>query len=196
MKRYCRMRAWCWRASAGRARDRDARQPLVHAAHPALSGEAGGVEGVVITFVDMTERKSVRDALEAAKRAPKPPTRPSRASSPPPATTCANRCKLWRCSGGCWIGGFRRQGAQIRCAHRRNPGAMTGMLNALLDINQIKAGAVRGEMAPFPVQGLLDQIARRIRLSRAGEGSRRAHGRMRPVDRSDPRLLNRCCAIF
>ena len=35
---------------------------------------------------------------------------------------------------------------------------MTGMLNALLDINQIDAGAVRADMAAFPVQGLLTKL--------------------------------------
>jgi two-component system CheB/CheR fusion protein len=37
-------------------------------------------------------------------------------------------------------------------------GAMTGMLDALLDINQIEAGAVRPEMALFPVNDLLVKL--------------------------------------
>ena len=37
-------------------------------------------------------------------------------------------------------------------------GAMSGMLNTLLDINQIEAGAVRTEMVSFPINDLLDQL--------------------------------------
>ena len=37
-------------------------------------------------------------------------------------------------------------------------GAMTGMLNTLLDINQIEAGAVRAEMVSFPINDLLDRL--------------------------------------
>ena len=35
---------------------------------------------------------------------------------------------------------------------------MTGMLNTLLDINQIEVGAVKPETADFPVNDLLDQL--------------------------------------
>ena len=37
-------------------------------------------------------------------------------------------------------------------------GGMSGMLNALLDINQIEAGNVSAEMSDFPVNDLLDQL--------------------------------------
>jgi two-component system CheB/CheR fusion protein len=35
--------------------------------------------------------------------------------------------------------------------------AMSGMLNALLDINQIEAGTVHAEIANFPISELFDQ---------------------------------------
>ncbi|MEA2781320.1 MAG: two-component system, chemotaxis family, CheB/CheR fusion protein, partial [Rhodospirillaceae bacterium] len=37
-------------------------------------------------------------------------------------------------------------------------GAMSGMLNTLLDINQIEAGTVRAEMVNFPINHLLDRL--------------------------------------
>jgi two-component system CheB/CheR fusion protein len=37
-------------------------------------------------------------------------------------------------------------------------GAMSGMLNALLDINQIEAGTIHADIANFPVSDLLDQL--------------------------------------
>jgi two-component system CheB/CheR fusion protein len=36
--------------------------------------------------------------------------------------------------------------------------AMSGMLNGLLDINQIEAGTVHAEMVSFPIKGLLDRL--------------------------------------
>ena len=35
---------------------------------------------------------------------------------------------------------------------------MSGMLNTLLDINQIEAGIVHAEMVDFPVNDLLDRL--------------------------------------
>jgi two-component system CheB/CheR fusion protein len=65
--------------------------------------QADGVEGVVITFVDITERKSVSDALEAAKqRAEAADKAKSRFLAAPPAMICASRCKPSRCFRGCW----------------------------------------------------------------------------------------------
>src|SRR5208283_6238740 len=37
-------------------------------------------------------------------------------------------------------------------------GAMTGMLNTLLDINQIEAGSVKPGLSDFPVDGLFDRL--------------------------------------
>ena len=37
-------------------------------------------------------------------------------------------------------------------------GAMTGMLNTLLDINRIEAGAIEPEIVDFPVNDLLDRL--------------------------------------
>ena len=52
-----------------------------------------GVEGVVITFADITERRHTADALEAPSGKPSWPMSPNRAFSPPQAMTCASRCK-------------------------------------------------------------------------------------------------------
>ena len=49
-------------------------------------------------------------------------------------------------------------------------GAMTGMLNTLLDINQIEAGTVRAEIVDFPVDDLLDRMRDEFALPRRGQG--------------------------
>ncbi len=111
--------------------------------------QADGVEGVVITFVDTTERKSVSDALEAAKLraevADKAKSRFLAAASHDlrqPLQTLALLQGLLDRS----VSGDKERKYVARIGETLT--AMTGMLNALLDINQIEAGAVRAEMAP------------------------------------------------
>ncbi|MCW2318951.1 two-component system CheB/CheR fusion protein [Rhodoblastus acidophilus] len=121
--------------------------------------QAGGVEGVVITFVDMTERKSISDALEDAKHraelADKAKSRFLAAAShdlrQPLQTLALLQGLLERA-----VSGEKERKFVARIGETLS--AMTGMLNALLDINQIEAGAVRAEMAPFPVQNLLTKL--------------------------------------
>jgi len=121
--------------------------------------QAGGVEGVVITFVDVTERNNVRDALKAAKQraevADKAKSRFLAAAShdlrQPLQTLALLNGLLDRAVVG--------ERERTLVAHiGQTLTAMTGMLNALLDINQIEAGAVRAEMEAFPVQGLLTKL--------------------------------------
>ena len=57
---------------------------------------------------------------------------------------------------------------------------MSGMLNTLLDINQLEAGIVNPEIVVFPIDTLFDRLKNRIQLSRSGEGTRLARGRERP----------------
>ena len=121
--------------------------------------QADGVEGVVITFVDITERKSVSDALEAAKQraeaADKAKSRFLAAAShdlrQPLQTLALLQGLLDRA-----VSGEKESKYVARIGETLT--AMAGMLNALLDINQIEAGAVHAEMAPFPVQGLLTKL--------------------------------------
>ncbi|MBB4200338.1 histidine kinase [Rhodoblastus sphagnicola] len=121
--------------------------------------QAGGVEGVVITFVDMTERKIVSDALETAKhRAEAADIAKSRflaAAShdlrQPLQTLALLQGLLDRV-----VTGEKERKFVARIGETLT--AMTGMLNALLDINQIEAGAVHPEMVALPVQGLLTKL--------------------------------------
>jgi two-component system, chemotaxis family, CheB/CheR fusion protein len=68
-------------------------------------------------------------------------------------------------------------------------GAMTGMLNTLLDINQIEVGAVRAETVDFPVNDLLDRLRGELNYQAQAAG---LVLRVMPYAvsiRSDPRLL-------
>ena len=149
-----------------------------------------GVEGVVITFVDVTERRHAADALEAAgRRAELSNVAKSRflaAAShdlrQPLQTLALLQGLLAETVEG-------QAGQKLLARLGEALAAMSGMLNALLDINQIEAGAVRTEIVEFPVNDLLDRLR--------DEFSYHAHAQgltLRVVScglsiSSDPRLL-------
>ena len=61
-----------------------------------------GVEGVVITFADITERQQVADELRRPSGRPSRPMPPNRASSPRQATICVSRCRRSPWCRDCW----------------------------------------------------------------------------------------------
>jgi two-component system, chemotaxis family, CheB/CheR fusion protein len=68
-------------------------------------------------------------------------------------------------------------------------GAMTGMLNALLDINQIESGTVHAEMTDFPIGDLLNQLRDEFSYHAQAKGLVFKVVPCSLVIRSDPRLL-------
>ena len=118
-----------------------------------------GVEGVVITFANITDRRHVAEALQAAKRqaelATAAKSRFLAAASHDlrqPLQTLTLLQGLLAKS----VEGERAQKLLVRVDETL--GAMTGMLNVLLDINQIEAGTVRAEIIRFPLNDLLIQM--------------------------------------
>ena len=117
------------------------------------------VEGVVITFTDITERKHTARALEVAKQqaelANVAKSRFLAAAShdlrQPLQTLVLLQGLLAKMVEG--------EGAQKLVARLdQTLGAISGMLNTLLDLNQIEAGTVRTEMVSFRINDLLDQL--------------------------------------
>ncbi|MGA3303792.1 MAG: chemotaxis protein CheB [Methylovirgula sp.] len=149
-----------------------------------------GVEGVVITFADITDRRRVAEELEAAKRqaelATAAKSRFLAAAShdlrQPLQTLILIQSLLAKS-----VAGERKQKLVARLDETLT--AMAGMLNVLLDINQIEAGTVHAELVRFPVNDLLDQLK--------GEFSYHAQARKLVLHvvpcslsiESDPRLL-------
>ena len=116
-------------------------------------------EGVVITFVDMTERRHVADELEVAKRqaelANVAKSRFLAAASHDlrqPLQTLALLQGLLAKN----VEGERAQKLVARIDVTLS--AITGMLNALLDINQIEVGTIQVETANFAVETLLGRL--------------------------------------
>ena len=118
-----------------------------------------GVEGVVITFADITERRHTADELGVAKRqadlANVAKSRFLAAAShdlrQPLQTLALLQGLLAKI-----VEGERAQKLVARIDETL--GAMAGMLNTLLDINQIEAGTVHAEPVSFPINDLFDRL--------------------------------------
>jgi two-component system, chemotaxis family, CheB/CheR fusion protein len=120
---------------------------------------ANGVEGVVITFTDITERKSIAKALEEAKsvaeRATVAKSRFLAAAShdlrQPLQTLFLLQGLLTKSVEG-------EKNRSLLNRLDETLGAMSGMLNTLLDINKIAAGAVQAHVQTFPINELLGRM--------------------------------------
>ncbi|MGD0102678.1 MAG: chemotaxis protein CheB [Rhodopila sp.] len=121
--------------------------------------QGNGVEGVVITFADVTDRRRVLDELGVAKRQAELATvAKSRFLA---AASHDLRQPLQTLA---LVQGLLAKNVESEKARKlvgrldETLGAMSGMLNALLDINQIEAGTVAAEIANFPIADLLVQL--------------------------------------
>ena len=142
-----------------------------------------GIEGVVITFADITERRRVADALEVAKRQAELATVAKSRFLAAASHDLRQPLQTLALLQGLLAKAVEGEKAQKLVGRLDETlGAMSGMLNALLDINQIEAGTVRAEMVDFPINDLLDRLRERIRLSRASARACLARGPVRPFD--------------
>jgi two-component system CheB/CheR fusion protein len=117
------------------------------------------VEGVVITFADITERKSTSKALEAAKlEAERANIAKSRflAAASHDLRQPLQSLTLLQSLLAQTVEGEKPQKLIARLD--QTLGAMSGMLNALLDINQIEAGVVEAHPVTFQVSDVLDRL--------------------------------------
>ena len=147
-------------------------------------------EGVVITYEDVTERRRTAEALTAAKRQAELATiaksRFLAAASHDlrqPLQTLALLQGLLAKK----VTGDKAQDLVGRIDEAL--GAMTGMLNTLLDINQIEVGAVKAEIADISVNELFDRLRDELTYHAQAAGLAL---RVMPCAlsiRSDPRLL-------
>jgi two-component system CheB/CheR fusion protein len=119
----------------------------------------GEIEGVVITFVDATERKKSAGVLQTAARvvetASLAKSRFIAAAShdlrQPLQTMSLLQGLLAKA-----VAGTKAESLANRLAD--SLGAMSGMINTLLDLNQIEAGTLAVNAVDFPVNNLLDHL--------------------------------------
>lgn len=119
----------------------------------------GAVEGVVITFTDITGRKHAAGALEAARREAEQAN--AAKSHFLAAASHDLRQPLQTLALLQGLLAKRVDGAVSQKLVARldeTVVAMSGMLNTLLDINQIEAGVVNAEVVDFAIDGLLRDL--------------------------------------
>ena len=152
--------------------------------------EGNVIEGVVITFNDITRRKQAAAALEEAKggaeAANLAKSRFLAAASHDlrqPLQTLALLQGLLATS----VVGDKAIGLVARLDDTL--GAMSGMLDTLLDLNQIEAGIVRPEVDDCAIGLLLDRLRGEFSMLAQGKGLALRVVPCSAIIRTDPRLL-------
>jgi two-component system CheB/CheR fusion protein len=152
--------------------------------------QINGVEGVVITFIDITDRRYIAHALEAAKQqAEAANTAKSRFLA---AASHDLRQPMQTLS---LIQGFLAKEVLADRAAKRVAqlgdalSAMAGMLNTLLDINEIEAGTIHAQPVEFAIGVLLTRLRDEFTYPAAAKGLELIAVPSRLQVTSDPRLL-------
>ncbi len=148
------------------------------------------VEGVVITFAEITERRHIANELELAKRqaelANAAKSRFLAAAShdlrQPLQTLALLQGLLARA-----VEGERAQ--KLVARFDETLGAIEGMLNTMLDINQIEAGTVHAEPVTFPINDLFDRLKDEFTYHAQAKGLLLRVVRCSLSIHSDPHLL-------
>ncbi|WNJ93535.1 CheR family methyltransferase [Bosea sp. 685] len=148
------------------------------------------VEGVVITFTDITEQKKTARALDnARKQAELANVAKSR------FLAAASHDLRQPLQGLALLQGLLAkvvEGDKAKTLVARlsdTVDAMSGMLNTLLDINQIEAGTVHAEIVDFPIKDLLDRLREEFAYHAQAQGLALRVVSSSLVVRSDPHLL-------
>ena len=148
------------------------------------------VEGVVITFTDISERKQVARALEAARQQAEQADRAKSRFLAAASHDLRQPLQTLALVQSLLADMVEGEAAQTLIA-MLDPtlSAMTGMLNSLLDINQIDAGTLRVEVAEFRLGDILQRLKGEFAILADAQGLALHVVDCSAVVRSDPRLL-------
>jgi two-component system CheB/CheR fusion protein len=152
--------------------------------------QEGEIEGVVITFADITERRSVGEALARAEREARMANVAKSRFLAAASHDLRQPLQSLKLVQGLLARSMPDAKAQRLLARLDDTvGAMAGMLNSLLDINQIEAGVIVAHPVTFPVSDLLQRIENEFSYIAQAQGLtlRVVHSGLHIV--SDPRLL-------
>ncbi len=148
------------------------------------------IKGVVITFVDITARKLAEDAAHAAKlQAESANLGKSRFLA---AASHDLRQPLQTLSLLQGVMAAKTKDSDLLQLIGRGDEALTamsGMLNTLLDINQLEAGVIRPDFVGFPINDLLERLKTEFAHHTQTRGLDWRVLPCRLAVRSDPRLL-------
>ncbi|MEN9894406.1 MAG: hypothetical protein RIR97_258 [Pseudomonadota bacterium] len=148
------------------------------------------VEGIVATFADITDRKQTADTLEGMKKQ----AQLANAAKSRFLAAASHDLRQPLQTLTLLQGLLERQITEPKALSLlerfgETLGSMAGMLNTLLDINQIEAGTVRAEISRFPVSELLSRMKDEFMDSAAAHGLELRVVQSTAVVKSDPRLL-------
>lgn len=155
------------------------------------------VEGVVITFTNISDRKEIETSLEAVALALEEAKKQAETANIAKSRFLAAAShdlrqplqSLTLIQGLLAKNVESDKGRQLVERLDQTLGAITGMMNTLLDINQIEAGTVEAKLARFAVSELLDRMKDEFQfVAQAQKLDLRVVSSSRVV-RSDPRLL-------
>jgi two-component system CheB/CheR fusion protein len=121
--------------------------------------EPPGTRKILVTIDDITERKRASEALEAARRIAEQANLGKSRFLAAASHDLRQPLQTLSLLRGILAKRIKDQsGARLIGKLDETLGAMSGMLNTLLDINQLEAGIVRPEISEFPVGILLDRL--------------------------------------
>ena len=150
----------------------------------------GLVEGVVITFTNITEKKRAAEALDAAKQAAEQANVAKSRFLAAASHDLRQPLQTIRLLQG--LLAQKSDGSETQTLLKRldaTVGVMSGMLNTLLDINQLEVGVIHADVESFPLSELFEHLDTDFGYHMRAQG---LDWRIVPsacVVRSDPRLL-------
>jgi two-component system CheB/CheR fusion protein len=149
-----------------------------------------GVEGVVITFADVTERHRAADALERAKRQAELATGAKSRFLAAASHDLRQPLQTLVLLQGLLARVVEEEKAQKLVARfEETLDAMSGMLNTLLDVNQIEAGTIRPQIALVRIDDLFARLRDEFTYHAKAQGLALRVVSCGPAIRTDPRLL-------
>jgi two-component system CheB/CheR fusion protein len=148
------------------------------------------IDGVVITFADVTERRLASEALNATKRDAETANRTKSRFLAAASHDLRQPLQALTLLQGLLAKSVEGTTAK-RLVALLDPtlSSMTTMLNTLLDINQIDAGTVHAQISDFPIGPLLDRLKEEFGIVATSCGLDLRVVPCAHIIRSDPRLL-------
>lgn len=122
-------------------------------------GHGGVADGIVITFTDMTDRKHDAEVLETAKRLAEQATLAKSRFLAAASHDLRQPLQTLSLIRGLLAKTAKGEGTdKLIVGLEETLSAMSGMLDTLLDVNQIEAGIVRPTLSSFPVLDILERL--------------------------------------
>ncbi|MGV8916566.1 MAG: response regulator [Pseudomonas sp.] len=147
-------------------------------------------EGVVITFIDTCDKKQIATALKVAQQKAELATAARSNFLAATSHDLRQPLQTLKLLQGLLLGALKDpQARRLTTRIGETVGAMSGMLNALLDINHIETGKVSAHPVGFRVSDLLDRLADEFNYHAAAKGLKLRVMACHLSIQSDPRLL-------